>query len=310
MTRLALVTGAAGFLGGHVVRHFFAAGFRVVGIGHGRRSKTEWAKIGLSDWRSCDIDISALADLSGVPDVIVHCAGGSSVLQSIEHPAEDFRRTVNTTREVLEYARLHAAEACIVFPSSAAVYGQVTHLPITETTPLAPISPYGSHKQLSEELCRNYAARYGLKIAVVRLFSVYGPGLRKQLLWEACEKLRVGDTTFAGTGRERRDWLQVVDAVSLLTMAAERASSICPIANGGSGSAMTVEQVLQRLAPLFPEAAPAKFSGVSRPGDPLGYEAEISLARGWGWRPGVGFDRGIADYVQWYLEATALRSAS
>jgi len=73
-----------------------------------------------------------------------------------------------------------------------------------------------------EDLCLSYAGRWGIRTSVVRLFSVYGPSLRKQLLWDACEKFRRGDNTFAGTGSELRDWLHVKDAAALIATAAER----------------------------------------------------------------------------------------
>lgn len=200
MAPLVLVTGAAGFLGGHVVRHFAAAGYRVMGRGHGHIAKSASAELGLSDWREDDVTLSTLAGLNATPDVVVHCAGGASISHSVGHPEDDYRRTVGTTREVLDYVRLHAPAARVVLPSSAAVYGEVAHLPIGEETPLAPISPSGHHKKLAEELCRSYAQDYGLRIGIVRLFSVYGPDLRKQLRWDACEKLRKADISRA------REW--------------------------------------------------------------------------------------------------------
>ena len=305
MSELVLVTGAAGFLGGHIARHLSGVGFRVSGLGHGDRSSAEWSRLGISNWSSGEISISALASQTETPDIIVHCAGGASVSASVENPDMDFRRTVDTTRDVLEYVRLHAPRARVILPSSAAIYGDVARLPISENTPPAPISPYGLHKLLSEELCQSYARQYGLKVAIVRLFSVYGPGLRKQLLWDACEKLSRGDSTFSGTGQELRDWLHVDDAVSLLAAAGEHASPCCPIVNGGSGQASTVAQVLQSLAEMFPKAAPLHFTGIARKGDPIGYEADTSRACAWNWRARVELPRGIAEYAAWYLRQAA-----
>jgi UDP-glucose 4-epimerase len=299
---LVLVTGAAGFLGGNAVRYFSAAGRVVAGIGHDDRQQLDARKPQMLFWISGDISFELLGALTMQPDVIVHCAGGASVARSVADPEDDFRRTVDTTLSVLEYARLYAPNARIVLPSSAAVYGDVTRLPITEDAPQSPVSPYGLHKKLSEELCQRYAADFGLRIAIVRLFSVYGPGLRKQLLWDACEKLSRGDTEFFGTGEERRDWLHVDDAVSLLAVAAEKASEHCQIINGGSGQSLSVKEILLRLAAAFPTVGSLRFSGIVRQGDPIGYEADITRACAWQWRPRIALEQGIAEYVQWYRE--------
>ena len=116
--------------------------------------------------------------------------------------------------------------------------------------PLAPLSPYGLHKCLAEDLCRFYAAYWKLPIAVIRFFSLYGEGLRKQLLWDACKKLHGDAFIFEGTGNEERDWLHVEDAVRLIALAGEHASSLCPIVNGGSGAARSVRSVLEALGAL------------------------------------------------------------
>ena len=162
---------------------------------------------------------------AGEPDVIVHCAGSGSVGFSMTHPYQDFQRTVATTLAVLEYARLYAPRARVAYPSSAGVYGEVQKLPIAETDPLSPASPYGVHKRFAEELCASYAQHFGIAVAVVRLFSVYGAGLRKQLLWDASQKIMRGENRFFGTGEEIRDWLHVEDAASLLIAAAGHASA-------------------------------------------------------------------------------------
>jgi UDP-glucose 4-epimerase len=85
----------------------------------------------------------------GEPDLIIHCAGSGSVGFSMLHPSQDFDRTVLTTRDVLEYVRLHRPNAKVVLASSASVYGNATTMPICVTESLRPVSPYGMHKQIA-----------------------------------------------------------------------------------------------------------------------------------------------------------------
>ena len=105
---------------------------------------------------------------------------------------------------VLEFSRLHAPDARIVLPSSAAVYGAVERTPIEEIDVLRPVTPYGAHKKIAEDLCASFGRYCGVKSAVVRLFSVYGPELRKQLLWDASWRVSRNENGFFGTGRELR----------------------------------------------------------------------------------------------------------
>ena len=98
-----------------------------------------------------------------------------------------------------------------------------------------PVSPYGVHKKIAEDLCRSYGQHFKIASCVIRLFSVYGVRLRKQLLWDECLKLSKNEITFFGTGQETRDWLHIHDVVNLLFTAAEHASSHCPTVNGGTG---------------------------------------------------------------------------
>jgi UDP-glucose 4-epimerase len=300
LSERALVTGAHGFIGRYVARRLGDIGARVVGVGHGTWSREEWRRWGIEAWHATDVTLDALATFGEHPDLIVLCAGGGSVSYSIAHPFQDFRRTVETTSAALEYARLHAPAARIVLLSSAGVYGVAPRRPLRESDPVAPASPYGLHKQLAESMCRFHARQYALKIAVVRLFSVYGPGLRKQLLWDACTKARRNDLTFAGSGDESRDWLHVVDAVSLIEAAASRAGADCPVANGGCGVDATVREVLSALFAELGRSDAPRFSGAVRAGDPAHYLADISTARSWGWVPTIAWQQGIAEYARWF----------
>lgn len=300
MPNRVVITGAAGFIGRHVARRFALADWAVIGLGHGTWSPEEAKSWGFAEWHGADISFDALSNVGAVPDAIVHCAGSGSVGYSLRHPFQDFHRSAGTVAATLEYMRLRAPEARLVYLSSAAVYGHAGEAPISEDASLTPLSPYGFHKAIGESLCRMYGAQYKVSSVIVRLFSVYGRGLQKQLLWDACCKALAGNHSFDGTGDETRDWLNVQDVADLIYTAVEYAPLDSPVVNGGTGEAPTIRAVLQELfAALEIQAAPT-FSGMSRHGDPKHYRADVSVTQKWGWKPKVGWRDGIRAYAEWF----------
>lgn len=298
--KTALVTGAFGAVGRYVTSVLAARGYAVVGLGHGTWSPDEQRRFGLAQWVEGDVSLANLGQLETKPSLIVACAGGSSVGASVNAPYLDFQRTVNATVAILEFMRLHCPEAALVYPSSAAAYGVVDHLPIREDAPLCPSSPYGVHKKIAEEIIAEYSRFFGLKTIVVRLFSVYGEGFRKQLLWDACHRIAANETTFFGTGDETRDWIHAADAAELLVQAADYAASTCPIVNGAYGEQVTVRDILTKLFVLMHRSDRPQFSGEVRSGDPLHYHADTSKALAWGWQPKISWKEGLSYYVDWF----------
>ena len=299
--RRVVVTGASGFIGRHVARLFAQKGHIVLGIGHGDWLREEWESWGLSEWRCADVTLQTLRQYADEPTALIHCAGGGSVAFSINDPLADFERTVGSTAHVLEYVRTSAPFCRVVYPSSASVYGAVETVPIRENCSTAPISQYGIHKLMAEQMVASYSRQFGMSAAIVRLFSIYGCGLHKQLLWDACRKFASHDTIFMGTGDEVRDWLHVDDAATLLMSAAEHASPECPVVNGGSGEGVTVRDVLLHLGYnlLQAEVLPS-FSGMPRAGDPTRYIADIEVSKAWGWLPTRQWLEGVEEYATWW----------
>jgi len=300
MHKPVLVTGAYGFIGRHVARHLAAQGRSVIGLGHGTWSREEWRNWGLADWHAADVTFDNLVTYAGRPDAVIHCAGSGSVAFSTTHPHQDYQRTVATTASVLEFVRLYAPGAAVVYPSSAAVYGHVARVPIAESDPARPVSPYGVHKQMGEMLCATYASHFSIRVALIRLFSVYGNGLRKQLLWDACSKLNRGETTFFGTGNEKRDWLHVTDAAELLALACEHASSQGAIVNGGTGTEVSVREVVHEILAALGRSDAPRFTGANREGDPPAYLADIDRVSRWNWKPRKPWRTGVREYVEWF----------
>lgn len=307
-TNLAWVTGARGFLGRHVARALSEAGWRVVGIGHGEWSPDESRVWGIDAWRSAEIDLPALVDLSrvaGRPKVVFHAAGSGSVGFSLDQPLEDFQRTVATTAAVCEAVRTLAPDALVIYPSSAAVYGVAGKGPIGEQTTLAPVSPYGVHKLLAELLCLSGHRSFRLRCAIVRFFSLYGSGLRKQLVWDLVRRITAEprEVRLHGTGDETRDFLHVEDAARLVALVAAKAPDEPLVVNGGSGEAVSVRTVAEMVASMFGDGVTLRFTGESRAGDPQHYQADPARLRRLGFAPQWTLSEGLREYVRWLVKS-------
>ncbi len=300
MTKHAVVTGAYGFVGRHVARALARSGYIVTGIGHGKWQADDFRGWGLADWHDADVCTDTLAMYAGSPDLLIHCAGSGSVAYSLAHPRQDFERSALTTLAVLDFARNLAPRTRLVLASSAGVYGAAKELPISVDSSLCPVSPYGLHKKIAEELFCSYGRHFDIRVAVVRLFSIYGPGLRKQLLWDACSKLARSEIEFDGTGAETRDWIHVEDAADLLIRAGECASSSGLVVNGGTGVSTSTASIVTSLARLLSPNLMPTFSGRMRAGDPQHYMADIETAKGLGWEPRQALCEGLAAYVEWF----------
>jgi UDP-glucose 4-epimerase len=301
--RYVVVLGAAGFIGRHAARLFSQRGFTVLGLGHGDWEKEEWESWGLSEWLSTDITESSLDLLvaSRPIDTIIHCAGSGAVSFSYRNPFVDFNRAVFSTASVLEWIRRWGGGNCrFVFLSSAAVYGDQGHVNLNEDSPTSPVSPYGHHKLLAEMLCKSYSQSFNIAVSVIRLFSVYGEGLQKQLLWDALNKFRNGQSTFWGSGEELRDWIHVQDAVELVFASANTRQDPFVIYNGGSHIASICE-VLSFLSRTYGANLDIIFSGKVDAGSPFKLCSNSSLAReSLDWKPNITLRYGLTSYVDWY----------
>ena len=294
-----LITGIHGFIGGSVGRYARLAGHDVLGVGLSAQKPDGWT----APYRQLDV---AFSDLAGLlrdfrPDALLHAAGTASVGGSYAAPLDDLRTAVLTWANTLDGVRRSGLSPVVVFPSSAAVYGNPARLPVAEDAPVCPISPYGFHKAICELLAQEFTSCYGLNILVARLFSVYGPLQKRLLLWELCSQaLEPGsDIVLHGTGKETRDYLHVDDLAHILLEVSLQLPKGLTILNVGSGQAMQTEALARLVADTVGTGKAVRILGQSRPGDPPHWQADVShLLSLSSWTP-----RPVADGLQQCLDA-------
>lgn len=301
---VAFVTGASGFLGRPIVRRLASAGYKVVGLDQcDANSADSFAHVQLllPDERLYDL----LREY--VPEVIVHAAGPASVVGSVEEPLADFEGSVVVCAHLLDAVRRVVPSARVVLISSAAVYGNPEVLPVSEGAVLAPISPYGFNRVMCETLSREYFTVYGVRTCALRIFSAYGTGLRRQIIWDVCEKASHGVVELSGTGEETRDFIHadcVALAIATLLSGARFEGEAY---NAASGVETPIRDLAAALVADVNPGATVTFSGVSRPGDPSRWRADTASIRSLGFEPCISLARGLQEYCAWYK---SLRVAS
>jgi len=283
-----LITGSRGFVGASFGAFAAAAGHEVLGISRSSQPEPGWPG------RHVQGD-AAQADLAPIirdfaPDLLLQAAGSASVGASIADPVGDFRATAVTLVNVLDGVRRSGREPLVIFPSSAAVYGNPAALPVAEDAPISPISPYGFHKAASETIAREYAQCFGISTVVCRVFSLFGSRQRRLLAWEMYAQL-AGDADslqLQGTGTETRDFLHSDDlarAILMLTPVVPRGA--CTILNAASGHETPILELAETMRSMVAPAKKIACKGIARPGDPHRWCADVRALRSLipGWAP-------------------------
>lgn len=276
MTRPAeavLVTGAPGFIGSAFGRGLLEQGFAVTGVARRTGASAGFA-LRVSDY-SVDAVAALVAEVR--PAVLVHAAGTASVGASIADPAQDFAGSVQLFWRVLEGVRRSGLRPRVVFISSAAVYGQPETLPISEAAGLRPISPYGHHKLMCESLSAEYATCFGVPALVLRVFSVFGSGQQRLLVWDLFRKFRDdAEVVLDGTGDEARDYVHVDNLATQSEVLLRSLREPHEIVNIGSGHSVTVRELARLVGRLLGSAKPVAFTGRQRGGDPKEWRADMA----------------------------------
>ena len=290
--RRVLITGGAGFIGSHLARTLDAANEVVVlddfSVGSRRRCPAGSTVV---EGDICDAEVLERAVRE--VDVIFHQAAVVSVDRTVESPRQTTATNVDGTLAVLERARKE--DIRVVLASSAAVYGDPDRVPIPESAPLEPESPYGLQKLTADRFGRLYAELYDLPVVALRYFNVYGPGQRgpySGVISTFLQQAAHGHPlTVEGDGDQTRDFVHVTDVVraNLLAATTEHVGRAFNVATGVRTSitdlAETVRSVLDASVPVVyesPRSGDIRHScgDVTTAATDLGFEARRSLEDG------------------------------
>jgi UDP-glucose 4-epimerase len=290
----------AGFIGRYVARHFSEQDWSVIGIDNSTPENAPLAN--LLVYHRLQLPDVALNDLlqEHSPQVCIHCAGRASVGLSLTDPAADFQASPILTFELLNALRLNAPGCRFIFLSSAAVYGNPKSLPVSESQSPAPVSPYGFHKWQCEQLCLEFTKVYGLPTASMRIFSAYGPGLRRQVVWDICRKVITQNSLcLQGTGSESRDFIHALDIARALSAVATSAPMQGEVYNLGSGREVAIAQLATMILDALDSDCTPQFDGVVPPGTPLNWQADVSKLQALGFTASVPLERGVKTFANW-----------
>lgn len=236
-------------------------------------------------------------------DACVNCSGLAHVPNSLIHPFDDYTQNSVNVIKILEAIRKFSPQCKFINLSSAAVYGNPLTLPIDETHPINPLSPYGYHKYQAELLCEEYHKLYCLKTCSLRIFSAYGPGLKKQILWDLFQKSIASDNIqLFGTGNETRDFIFIDDLVEAIEIVITNGQFMAESINVASGISYKIKEVAEIFFRSMGRKLQINFDDQSREGDPSNWKADIRQIKAIGFKPKTQLTQGIDKYTKWLKE--------
>lgn len=289
-----LIIGSKGFIGSHCVQHFLSQGHQVTGCDIVESEETNYISL-----NSINSDFNRLFSECEF-DYCINAAGSAHVSYSFQYPEKDFDLNVSLVIKLLGAIKTNAVNCRFLNFSSAAVYGNPSTLPITETASTSPLSPYGYHKLLSENLLLEYYRFFNLKTCSLRVFSAYGEGLKKQLFWDLFTKMKGADTiSLFGTGKESRDFIYIADLISIVEMVIKNAKFEGEIYNVANGEEIQIKDAVNEFAKEYGWKGSIHFSSKEKTGDPLNWKADIQKIQALGYKQKYNFTSGVKNYCQW-----------
>jgi len=309
-----LVTGGAGFIGSHLCEHFLSKGHRVISLDNfddfynpaikeqniNSLLKNENYELVRGDIR----DAAVLKNIfeKNTVDCVVHLAAKAGVRPSIQQPVHYMDVNVNGTANLLESMR-RAGVSRFVFGSSSSIYGNQEKMPFSETDDVSrPISPYAASKHSGELLSYTYHHLYGMDVACLRFFTVYGPRQRPDLAIHKFTQLALAGQPIPlyGDGLTRRDYTFVGDIVQGISKLIESKDWRYEVFNLGCGNPVTLLDMVKAVEQALDKPLEINFLE-KQPGDVEQTHADIRKAQAFfGYQPTVSLQAGVRQFVEWF----------
>ncbi len=298
MDKNILITGVNGFIGSHMAGKCLNDGYKVIGIDVNSISVIDEIK-----YYQLNLYEDSIDDILKIyrPFALIHCAGMADVNYSIQHSDSDFVSNVVIARKVLYSVKNVSDNTRFIFLSSAGVYGNPISNPINEKHEKNPISPYALHKVLAEDICWYFVRQFNIDVRILRVFSAYGVGLKKQIFWDMGQKIKkYGKLELFGTGMETRDFIYIDDLVCAIQLIMETEKTDEVIYNVANG----LEIKIRDIAEIFCQKCGISndlilFNGYERQGNPVNWCADIEKIKVLGYEPQINIHMGISEYVTW-----------
>lgn len=278
-----LITGIKGYIGNSLKLKFQKKN-KIFGVS----SKTE------------SLDYQILLKKKIKPQVIFHCAGtglvGINKIPYLTHK----KKNLESTKKLIKFIKkIKLKKSIIVFLSSQAVYGKVSTNKISEKNKTLPISDYGKTKLIAEKELLKVKNN---SVFILRIFSIYGIGLKKQIIWDACKKFKKNKLTFRGDGEEKRDYLNINDFTKLSEKIINSKKKVKKqILNVGSGSGIKISILLDRMKNLYGIKKKISFSKKYNKFEYQNYvSSNLKVEKFLNWKPKKNLSKELNNYIRWF----------
>jgi UDP-glucose 4-epimerase len=302
MKEIILITGVTGFIGRYLSNFLYKCNFDIIGFG---KTAIENSPGNYFLEYSNDLSIQNFSKVISDYNIscIIHCAGRSSVAESYRDPEDDYLSGPHLTQKLLNCIRLNPKNTRFLFFSSAAVYGNPKILPLSEESAIRPISNYGYNKYLSEITCLQYNKIYNIPTTIVRVFSAYGIGLKRQVIWDIVKKLQESKTIIMkGTGQETRDFIHIQDICEAIYCILTKSDFSNDIYNLASGTETSIKEITNKIISILSnDNIKFNFDNNNPNGNPLFWKSDISKIQRLGFKSKITIEDGLKQYLKWAL---------
>jgi len=289
-----LVTGSSGFIGNNIIKNIKNKFF----YGIGRKSKKKINKKNLLLFKENlfkNITVKNLNLFKIKFDFIIHCAGKGIVSNN----KTEFKKNILALKNVLDYMKKYSQKTNLIFISTLSVYGN-KNKKLSEKDSLNPMSHYAKSKIKAENLCKLYSKKYNLKILILRVGPLYGIGLKKQFIFDACKKISNNKNTFFGTGKEIRDYLHIDDFSFLIKKILNSKIKKFEIINVGSGKKYYIIDVIRYIKKEFSSKDKIFFNNKGSSDNPKYLLSGNTKVKKFNWKPKKKFFIELKKYILWF----------